>query len=81
MSFLAEKFWAEKNWAEWLIGPKNANWPVHLSWFRPFSAQTTFGPFDYSAQRSTTTTNKDIFRDINFKKIMKVLPFLHYNLW
>jgi hypothetical protein len=30
MSFLAEKFWAEKNWAEWLIGPKNANWPKNI---------------------------------------------------
>jgi hypothetical protein len=26
MSFLAEIFWVESSWAEWFIGPKNANW-------------------------------------------------------
>jgi hypothetical protein len=30
MSFLAEFFGPKIKWAEWLIGPKNANWPKNI---------------------------------------------------
>jgi hypothetical protein len=69
MSFLAEIFWTESSWAEKhklaekysneipISNDRNkrARMEVHLSWFRPFSAQTAFdpiifGPFEYSAQ-------------------------------